>query len=52
MEEKLEMTLRDCFAAAAMQSMVQRDGAAYLYTIANEAYKIADAMIEERERGE
>ena len=45
-----DMTLRDYFAAKAMQSMVQRDGSAYLYTIANEAYKIADAMIEERKR--
>lgn len=47
-----DMTLRDYFASKAMQSMVQRDGSAYLYTISQEAYKIADAMIEERDRGE
>ena len=46
-----DMTLRDYFAAKAMQSMVQRDGSAYLYTISQESYKIADAMIEEREHG-
>ena len=37
-----DMTLRDYFAAKAMQSMVQRDGSAYLYTISQESYKIAD----------
>ena len=47
-----DMTLRDYFAAKAMQSIVHRDGSAYFYTISQEAYKIADAMIEERERGE
>jgi hypothetical protein len=39
------MTLRDYFAAQAMQSLIQRDEA----NIAAEAYRFADAMLEARD---
>jgi hypothetical protein len=46
------MTLRDYFAAKAMQSVIIQD--AYEYESAAElshwAYEIADAMLEEREK--
>lgn len=51
----LGMTLRDYFAAKAMQSMVQGRGAANLeqggYTaVSMMAYRIADAMLKAREQ--
>lgn len=48
------MTLRDYFAAKAMSALLyeglKRDGIATISVIANESYKMADAMLEARER--
>lgn len=49
------MTLRDYFAAKAMQSIISKmDSAQYNYTgagsVASDAYAFADAMIKEREK--
>lgn len=43
------MTLRDYFAAAALQGMVQRGGDHGAY-VAESAYRFADAMLEERNK--
>lgn len=46
------MTLRDYFAAKAMQTMLlnelRGDGWAHMGKLAQDAYKIAEAMLEER----
>ena len=49
------MTLRDYFAAKAMQSIISKmDSAQYNYTgaepVASDAYAFADAMLKEREK--
>ena len=44
------MTLRDYFAARAMQTLLLADGTTDFNFRANEAYEMADAML--RERGE
>jgi len=41
------MTLRDYFAAKAMQALTQK-GERHLATIAQDAYEMADAMMEAR----
>ena len=41
------MTLRDYFAAKAMQALIDNDG--LFSEIPTQAYKLADAMIKERE---
>jgi len=43
------MTLRDYFAAKAMQAMTHR-GDGDMYFCSAQAYKMADAMLKERER--
>lgn len=42
------MTLRDYFAAAALQGLIQRGWNPY--AVSDDAYKVADAMIAERGR--
>ena len=42
------MTLRDYFAAAAVQGMMARVGAHDAYIVAHDAYILADAMLAER----
>ena len=48
------MTLRDYFAAKAMQALVmdglKRDGSATVPNVAKDAYRMADAMLEAREQ--
>jgi hypothetical protein len=44
------MSLRDYFAAAAMQGLMARFGAYGAGTIAHVAYIVADAMIAERDK--
>ncbi len=47
------MSLRDWFAGQAMRAMLNRDAAMYAHlwpAMANNAYKIADAMLEERNK--
>lgn len=44
------MSLRDYFAAAAMQGLMARIGAHEAHTIAHDAYIVADAMISERDK--
>lgn len=50
-EHELGMSLRDYFAAKAMQALVadalNRDGMAAVATIAKDAYRMADAMLVE-----
>lgn len=49
------MTLRDYFAAKAMAALVmdglKRDGSATVPNVAKDAYRMADAMLAEREKG-
>ena len=45
--ESSGMTLRDYFAAKAMQALTQK-GERHLATIAQDAYEMADAMMEAR----
>lgn len=42
------MTLRDYFAAKAMQGYITGDYDVYPHEIAQKAYEIADAMLEEQ----
>jgi len=42
------MTLRDYFAAKAMQGYIAGDYDAYPHEVAQKAYEIADAMLEEQ----
>ena len=44
----LEATLRDYFAAKAMQSLLIADGTTHFDIRAKEAYAVADAMLEAR----
>ena len=44
------MTLRDYFAAKAMQGMVSVIGEFNLYNVCETAYRIADAMLAERDK--
>lgn len=43
------MTLRDYFAAKAMQALISSDPANPFKTISTSAYEIADAMLKQRE---
>lgn len=43
------MSLRDYFAAKAMQSLLSTDGTTQFETRAREAYEVADAMLKQRE---
>jgi len=43
------MTLRDYFATAAMQGMISSGSDVWPITIAEKAYKMADAMLRARE---
>lgn len=43
------MTLRDYFAAKAMQGLLSSDVNAPLETFAKQSYKVADAMLKARE---
>lgn len=43
------MTLRDYFAAKAMQELLSQDGYEVFKLVASDAYKLADAMIKARE---
>jgi hypothetical protein len=49
---ELGMSLRDYFAAKAMQGQLSRPNAAYLSEkeVANVAYMVADAMLKERNK--
>jgi len=43
------ISLRDYFAAAAMQGMLAEDAEAYIFeSLAEASYKVADAMLEAR----
>lgn len=44
------MSLRDYFAAAAMQGMMARIGGHDAYLISHDAYIVADAMLKERSK--
>lgn len=44
------MTLRDYFAAKAMQGLLSSDVNAPLETFAKQSYKVADAMLAAREK--
>ena len=44
------MTLRDYFAAKALQGLVAREGHLYLKEKAKQAWALADAMIETRDK--
>ena len=44
------MTLRDYFAAKAMQGLLSSDVNAPLETFAKQSYKVADAMLSAREK--
>lgn len=46
-QEQLGMTLRDYFAAKAMQALIDND--TLFSDIAIQAYQLADAMLKERE---
>jgi hypothetical protein len=48
-EKSVGLELRDYFAAHAMQGLISRDNYSFV-NIAHDVYKIADAMLEERER--
>jgi len=43
------MTLRDYFAAKAMQACIEKGAPLVFNNIANKAYEMADAMLEARE---
>jgi vacuolar-type H+-ATPase catalytic subunit A/Vma1 len=43
------MTLRDYFAAKAMQSLLVADGTSYLEVRVRRAYEVADSMLAARE---
>lgn len=43
------MTLRDYFAAKAMQGFCTQEGYSRMGEIANDSYELADAMLKERE---
>lgn len=45
-----EMTLRDYFAAMAVQGMLAHDGTFELEHLAPRAYAIADSLMQERDR--
>ena len=49
-EQHLGMTLRDYFAAKAMQSFIINTDYKYLSTKAKKAWDMADAMLKEREK--
>ena len=44
------MSLRDYFAAKAMQAMFEEYTVHAKHTLAQDAYRVADAMLEEREK--
>jgi hypothetical protein len=44
------MTLRDYFAAKAMQSLLVEDYRIYKYEVVQRAYEMADLMLEERSK--
>ena len=48
--DKVGMTLRDYFAANAMQGLLSSDVYAPLETFAKQSYKVADAMLAAREK--
>ena len=47
---KDEMTLRDYFAAKAMQGLLVADYRIYKYEVVQRAYEMADLMLEERSK--
>jgi len=47
---KDEMTLREYFAAKAMQSLLVEDYRIYKYEVVQRAYEMADLMLEERSK--